>query len=410
MRKFELQQLRAKAFKEARNYFEQAEKENRDMNADEKAAFQKCMDDVASLDSRVTALEQIESTEVVEPVDESNSRSNRIAIETRSINDRSSLYATKEYKNAWLRAKILGDFEGAEKELRTINTTVGTGGYAITPTQLVTDVVQLVQNYCWVDKFAQKYHATSPTARIPLLSTNVANAVYGATEVTATTADTTSAFTARDLTPRVFSKLIKCSILSLSLSNLEEIVKQQIARSFAYGGEDKWLNGAGSGSNEPLGLFTASASGISTGRDVDTGSSTSITGDSLFAAKYKIKQQYLADPSTCWIFHRDSMKIIATLKDSQNRYLLSQGLDGNPDKLLGYPILLSEYAPNTFTSGLYVGLLGPLNQYAIASTQDVEVVRLTELYAATHEVGIMARTYQDGMPVLEEAFARLKTS
>lgn len=406
MRKFELQQMRAKALAEGRAYVEQAEKENRDMNADEKAAFDKAMSDIAALDARVAALEAVEAAE---PVVEENSRSNKMAIEQRDMSG-TALHATKEYKNAWLRARLLNDYEGAEKELRTINTTVGTGGYAITPTQLVTDVVQLVENFCWVNKFAQKYHATSPTARIPLLSTNVANAVYGATEVTATTADTTSAFTARDMTPRVFSKLVKCSVLSLTLSNLENIVKEQIARAFAYGGEDKWLNGAGSGSTEPLGMFTASASGISTGRDVDSGSTTSITADSLFAMKYKVKQQYLADPSTYWIFHRDAMKIIATLKDSQNRYLLSTGLDGNPDKLLGYPILLSEYAPNTFTAAKYVGLLGPLNQYAIASTGDIEVIRLNELYAATHEVGLLARTFQDGMPVLEEAFARLITS
>ncbi len=38
------------------------------------------------------------------------------------------------------------------------------------------------------------------------------------------------------------------------------------------------------------------------------------------------------------------------------------------------------------------------------------IQRLAELYAATNQVGFIARKETDGMPVLEEAFARLITS
>jgi hypothetical protein len=36
------------------------------------------------------------------------------------------------------------------------------------------------------------------------------------------------------------------------------------------------------------------------------------------------------------------------------------------------------------------------------------VQRLTELYAETNQVGLIGRMEADGMPVLEEAFARVK--
>ena len=113
----------------------------------------------------------------------------------------------------------------------------------------------------------------------------------------------------------------------------------------------------GSGSQQPLGVFTASSDGISTSRDVNTGSGTSITYDGLGDAKYSLKSQYRNGGSrggARWLFHRDGVKIIAKLKDGENQPLLRPGrglLDDDPDSILGFPFDESEKAPNTFTSG-----------------------------------------------------------
>ena len=40
----------------------------------------------------------------------------------------------------------------------------------------------------------------------------------------------------------------------------------------------------------------------------------------------------------------------------------------------------------------------------------MELQRLAELYAETNQIGFIGRQEVDGMPVLEEAFARLKTA
>ena len=80
---------------------------------------------------------------------------------------------------------------------------------------------------------------------------------------------------------------------------------------------------------------------------------------------------------------------------------------GAPDRLLGFPALISEYAPNTFTTGLYVGILGAFQNYWIAEALGVQIQRLDELYAETNQVGFIMRSEIDGMPVLEEAFARV---
>lgn len=412
VKKFEIQQLRAKTLKEARAYPEQAEAENRDMSGEEKASFDKAMEFIASLDERVKALEQVEAAEASAPVEETNSRKPVQQAETRSgsgFTDPDDYYASKEYRNAWLRAVIQGDHRAAAHELRTVNTTAGTGGYAITPTQLISDVVSLMDNICWIDGFATKYKTSSMTARIPLLSTRMALASYGATEVTSVSADTTQAFTARDLVPRILASLVKVSILSNDLHNMEDLVKREMATAFAYARESKMLTGTGT--NEPLGIFVASSSGISTGRDVDSGSTTSITADAVLDCVYKIKQQYLKSKACGWVFHRDAMKIIAKLKDSQNRYLYANGLNGQANTLADFPLYISEYAPNTFTAAKYVGILGDLSQIAsVDVTPGLDIQRLDQPYAVTHEVGLLGRQFHDAAPILEEGFARLITS
>jgi len=156
------------------------------------------------------------------------------------------------------------------------------------------------------------------------------------------------------------------------------------------------------------GLFTASADGISVARDVSTGNTaTEIKFDGLFEAKYSVKDQYQAKCE--WIFHRDGIKKIAKLKDSDGQYIWQPSVTLNvPDMLLGKAVNISEYAPNTFQSGLYVGIYGDLKQYMIVDSLNVEIQVLNELYARTNQVDYMARVEMDGAPVMAEAFARVK--
>jgi HK97 family phage major capsid protein len=164
----------------------------------------------------------------------------------------------------------------------------------------------------------------------------------------------------------------------------------------------------GTGANQPLGVFTASAMGITTARDVSTGNaSTAPTFDGLISAKYGLKGQYWNRAD--WIFHRDVLAVVSKLKDGEGQYLWRQSvLDNEPDRLLGRPVMMSEYAPNTLTTGLYVGILGDFSNYWIADAIDMQVQRLVELYAETNQTGLIGRLETDGMPVLAEAFVRVK--
>ena len=102
--------------------------------------------------------------------------------------------------------------------------------------------------------------------------------------------------------------------------------------------------------------------------------------------------------------------MISKLKHGDGHYMLQVGLaqDGGFDRLLGLPVAESERVPNTFTSGLYVGLLGDFRHYTIVDGLDMDMQRLDELHARTNQVGFIGRLKTDGAPTLSEAFARVK--
>jgi HK97 family phage major capsid protein len=81
---------------------------------------------------------------------------------------------------------------------------------------------------------------------------------------------------------------------------------------------------------------------------------------------------------------------------------------GNAATIMERPYRMSEYVPSTYTTGLYVAIVGDFSFYYIADSLNLEIQRLGELFSLRNQVGLLARKETDGMPVLEEAFSRLK--
>jgi HK97 family phage major capsid protein len=164
----------------------------------------------------------------------------------------------------------------------------------------------------------------------------------------------------------------------------------------------------GDGVEKPLGVFTASNDGIPTSRDVSDGNAgTAIGADGLINAKHFIKSEYW--PRLRWGFHRDAIKQIRKLKLGDGQYMWQAGINEDlPSRILEVPYFVSEYVPSTFTTGLYVGVIGDFSYYWIAEGMSLQIQVLNELYAESNQNGYIARTELDGMPVLSEAFARVK--
>jgi HK97 family phage major capsid protein len=314
---------------------------------------------------------------------------------------------TTEKHQKEFRAWLCG---GREPELRTMQADSDTGGgYLIAPMQMAAGLIQRVDDAVFVRQHATVLPplASAQSLGAPSLDGDLDDAEWVA-ELGEPTDDEAD-FGRRELNPHAFAKSMRISrrLLRLASMNPEQILLDRLEYKCAVTEEKAFLTG--SGVKKPLGIFTASDDGVPTSRDVSTGNTTTaMTFDGLIEAKYSLKSQYWARAR--WCFHRDGVKQLVKIKDGNGGYVWREGSVkmGEPDRLLDLPQDVSEFVPNTFTTGLYVGALCDWSRYWIVDSLQLEIQRLVETRARQNQVEFIARKETDGMPVLAEAFARVK--
>jgi len=284
------------------------------------------------------------------------------------------------------------------------------GGYLVVPEQMVYQIIEELDNIVFVRQYANVIPLPSAVSLgAPARDTDLSDLNW-TSEILTGGVDTSLNFDKRSLTPHPLAKSIKVSkkLLRVAVIDIAAYISKAFARKMGYVEENAFLNGTGI--NQPLGVFIASDLGISSARDVSTGNTaTAITADGLINCEMGLKRQYRMNASNRWCFHRDAIKMIRKLKDGEGNYLWRMGIsDKEDDTILGHPYEESEYAPSTFTTGQYVGILGDWSQYWIADALNMEIQVVTELFAATNQNGYFCRKETDGMPILEEAFSRVK--
>jgi HK97 family phage major capsid protein len=413
----ELREKRAGIVAQARTITDKAGAEDRELTAEESEAFDRHMEAVDKMKVEIDRHEKLEAAEAdleaaVERVGRplaGESRGERQGRELATVADRQRGDFRHWMASGEVRESLRPNQGRAVAEYR--DTVIGTdakGGYLIAPVQVTADLVRTISDQVFVRRLATIRTVTeAKKLGIRKLVTHMADANW-TTEVGAVTEDTTMAFDRRDLEPYLLTKLAKMSLRTMYLAtDAEGIIRDELAYKFAITQEKAFLTGTGS--SQPLGVFVASASGISTGRDVAAAAINAVAADDLINTKYNLRSGYLNSRTLAWIVHRDLVKAVRKLKDTTNQYLWSPGLaQGDPDRILDIPFYMSEYAPNTFTTGLYVAILGDFRFYWVAEVQDLVIQRLVELYSGTNEVGFIGRIWVDGAPILEEAFSRLK--
>ena len=101
--------------------------------------------------------------------------------------------------------------------------------------------------------------------------------------------------------------------------------------------------------------------------------------------------------------HDSTIKAIRKLKDGNSQYLWQPGMkEGEPDRLLGYRLVTSTHMPVIAAAAKPI-LFGDLTSYWIADREGRSMQRLSELYAATGQVGFLASERVDGKLILAEA-------
>lgn len=414
---------------EARALMDKAKSEKRDMTAVEEENVDKTFAEIDTLKEQIDKAEKSEKRSL--RLDDEKRWAEQSAGRKSASSDpntpppagaggkRTAWNETDEYRSAYDRFLRSGTQRLNSDEVRQLAWADETralqadvdisGGFLVAPQQMIQSLIKFKDNLVFMRALATVYPVIGAgSLGAASLDADPADSDWTA-EIATGSEDSTMAFGKRELFPHPSAKLIKVSrtLLQRSAMSAEQLVNDRLGYKFAVTEEKGFLTGTGA--NQPLGVFTASASGVPTTQDVSTdNTTTNLTADGLINAKFNLKAPYLASPKLRWIFHRSVVRNIRKLKDGNGQYLWTAGLGGTPDTILEVPYAMSEYAPSTFTTGLYLGIIGDFSFYWIADAMKLEIQRLSELYAATNQIGFIGRMETDGMPVLAEAFTRVK--
>lgn len=373
----ELRKERAKLLHDARQIVESAEGEKRSMRADENENYDKLMSAMDDMEKRIEALEKVEQRED----DMAESKSKRDDDEARDDDsdgeDRDGdeeerddeEQCSKRHRSVWDRPEKRNGRKVADAQYRrgfknwlttgrhtpefrdAVLGTDSAGGYFALPTELSKQMVISLNNLTFFRELCTIETVTNAASLgVRQMTTQPSDAAWTG-EITQVTPDSSMVLARRDLYPQILTKLVNISIRLLQAApDAESIVLDRLNYKIAIASENGFLNGSGSG--QPLGVFTASSNGVPTSQDVVSSVSLSkmFTADDLISALYNIPQQYQQSEKFAWIMHRSVVGVVRKLKDSMGQYLLQTGIAANRgDLLLGFPLKQSEYAPSLNT-------------------------------------------------------------
>ncbi|HEL0197895.1 TPA: phage major capsid protein [Streptococcus equi subsp. zooepidemicus] len=175
--------------------------------------------------------------------------------------------------------------------------------------------------------------------------------------------------------------------------NLENYIIEEFGKALSNAEEDAFLNGTGVG--QPLGLFAA------TGGGTVYKTVTKLTADDIMNLVYALKRPYRKN--SAFIMNDQIIATIRTFKDGNGAYMWQPSYQaGEPDKLLGYPVYTSPFAPEDAIS------FGDYSYYNIGDRGTRSFKQLTELFAGNGMIGFVAKERVDGKLILPEAVQILK--
>jgi HK97 family phage major capsid protein len=296
-----------------------------------------------------------------------------------------------------------------QDEYRALQGDIDTmGGFLVMPEQTSKEFIRRKEDLCIVRKLAKQILVDNAASfGIGAVDNEIADPTWTA-EIRTGTEDSSLDFDKRKFSPHPLAKRIKVSEPLLRIAPAAEVaVRDSMAYKFAVVEENCFINGTGQ--NQPLGLMTPSAHGIDTDRDITSEVSSTVKADDFHNMIGSVKAPYRNFPSVGFLMSRALETVTRKIKDGEGRYIWSTGMAlGQPNTLLGYPVYVSEYMPSTFSSGNYICLFGDFSYYWIVDCLRMRIQRLTELYAESNQIGFIGRAECDGMPVIGEAFSRLR--
>ena len=371
-------------------------------------------EDISKLDNDIdTLMQAIENrNKEIERYDRLLSLQTNSSMKKRNTAD--NLDTSDSDNESELRAKVARWFRtGNDEEIReTLQAGVAAGGgNTIAPQYLVKEIIKGLDSSVEIRKRANIIPAMDGYASIgiPTVDSDL-NDLEWTSEIGEVPEDKNMAFGKREMKANQLTKLVLLSKRLIQQSNIDapELVKERIVYKLAATLEYIYLYG--NGNDKPLGIFAQTSdnnAAIPTDRDIAIGTATApIAYDGLVDAVSGLKGGY--QNGAVWMINKKAVAALRKLKDKQDRPIWQESLiAGQPNLLLGIPVVQSDFIEDKLEATKYIGFLGNLNHYWIMDSLSMEIQVLYELYSKTNQVGFQAGYWGDGAPVQKEAFVRL---
>jgi HK97 family phage major capsid protein len=384
----ELREKRAKAWDAAKAFLDTKRGNDGLLSAEDTATYEKMESDVVALGKEVERLERQAAIDAELNAPTSNAITNK---PQRPGEDNKTGRSRDEYRRdffAAMRGRPVTNVlsEGVDAD----------GGYLV-PTEFETTIVQGLNEDNVIRKLA-KTITTSVERKVPIAATpSVATwvAENGAIPESGVT------FDQKTLDAYKLTDLVKVSVelLADSMFNLEAYLAAEFSRAIGVAEEEAFCVGNGTG--RPTGIFTASGGHVGA-----TTSGAAVTFDDIISLVYSLKTPYRRN--AVFLTNDSTVAAFRKLKDSNGQYLWQPALaQGQPDRLFGYPLYTSPYAP-TIEAGALPVAFGDFSNYWIADRAGRTLQRLNELYAGNGQVGFLATERVDGKVILSEGIQLLQ--
>ena len=394
----ELNEKRLRLVNEMQEVHDQAENENRGLNAEEQTKFDKMNKDYDDLKRRIdtqTALEK-RKEEMAAPVGD-----------TGLIEDRSDKKEERqeEYRAAFgaylrngivdmdteQRAILRSGFQN-EKESRAAQTETTTGGGYLIPQGFSNKLEEAMLWYGPMLRVATiqetskgnalpwpTYNDTNNKGSILAINTQASQTPVGYGQVIF------NAYKYSSDIVLVPNELLQDSAFNLT-THITNVVGERIGRII-----NEHMT-TGTGTNQPNGIVTAATSG----KVGATGQTTSIIYDDIIDTKHSVDIAYRKMPGSAFMCHDLTIGELRKLKSTTGYPLWQPSLTASePDRLDGSPI----YANNdmaTMAASAKSLIFGNIKKYMIRRVRNVTVRRLTERYADYDQTAFLALARYDG--------------
>jgi HK97 family phage major capsid protein len=337
-----------------------AKTEERAMNADETAEFDRIEGEIRAIDTTIKAEER-----------------------ARAIGN-TPTPATNEPTQAEIEERAFSDYVmGKVMEMRAgeQNFTMGSNG-AIIPTTIANKIIKAVKDRCPILAGATIYNVKG-TLKVPVYgkaNTTHDIAVGYQSEFTDITADA-GKFTSVDLGGYLIGALtlIGRSVENNGSFSVVDFVVNQMADELATFLEKEALTGSGN---------SACQGALSTSNTLNAGSVSAITADNLIDLQAKVKSAYQAN--ACWTMHPSTFTALRKLKDGNGQYLLQSNFSQNfPYAILGKPVYISDNMPEIESAAKAI-LYGDYSGLSANFRENISIEVLREKYATQHAIGVVA--------------------